>query len=48
MVKRLEKVLQNLYDEQNGPPLIKYQESWERAMEEARLILEELEGASSE
>lgn len=36
---RLEAALQALYDEQNGPPLLKHQDAWEAAMKLARAAL---------
>ena len=37
--ERLKEALQSLYDEQNGPPLIRYQKSWEAAMDKAEQAL---------
>lgn len=33
--KQLRKALQGLYDEQNGPPLLRHKDSWQKAMDEA-------------
>ena len=35
--------LQALYDEQNGPPLIRHQAAWEAAMEKARAAIKAVE-----
>ncbi len=39
--KRLCQALRNLYDEQNGPPLLRWQDRWEKAMAEAAEMLRE-------
>ena len=36
--------LQALYDEQQGPPLIRHQAAWEAAMEKARAAIAKAEG----
>ena len=36
LYKPLLDALQDLYDEQNGPPLIRDKDSWEKAMEKAK------------
>lgn len=38
-VKELVEALQALYDEQNGPPLIRHQANWHRAMHRADELL---------
>jgi hypothetical protein len=38
---KLKEALQSLYDEQNGPPLIRHKESWQAAMDEAGALLRE-------
>lgn len=40
-VRRLREALQALYDEQNGPPLIRDKADWEAAMAKASKALEE-------
>lgn len=40
-IERLKDALQSLYDEQNGPPLIRDQKSWQEAMDKACACLEE-------
>lgn len=37
--EQLKDSLQSLYDEQNGPPLIRNKESWQKAMDEADKLL---------
>ena len=37
--------LQALYDEQNGPPLIRHQAAWEAAMQKARAAIKKAEEA---
>ena len=36
--------LQALYDEQNGPPLLRHQSAWEAAIEKARAAIKAVEG----
>jgi chromosome segregation ATPase len=38
-VERLKEALQSLYDEQNGPPLIRYEKHWNAAMMKAEAAL---------
>lgn len=45
---RLLKVLRALYDEQNGPPLIRDEKQWQEAYDNAGDILEELGGLKNE
>jgi len=42
-IGELRKALQNLMDEQNGPPLIKREPRWQVAMSDARAALESTE-----
>ncbi len=42
--KQLLEALRNLHDEQNGPPLLKYEKDWRAAMDRAKWLLKELEG----
>jgi len=39
LTRQLYEALQALYDEQNGPPLIRNQAQWESAMREAETAL---------
>ncbi len=39
-IKRLRAALQDLYDEQNGPPLLRDELSWQAAMDKAEKLLE--------
>ncbi len=36
-------ILRDLHDEQNGPPLIKYEKEWQATMNRAKKLLRELE-----
>ena len=38
--KQLRDALQDLYDEQNGPPLLRDEVSWQAAMDKAEKLLE--------
>ncbi len=38
-IRRLHDALQNLYDEQNGVPLLHHEATWQAAMEEAEKLL---------
>lgn len=46
--ERTLEVLSNLYDEQNGPPLIKHEKSWQAAMDAASAILDAARAARKE
>ncbi len=39
-IKDLVMTLRELYDHQNGPPLPKYEEGWEKAMKGARELID--------
>ena len=38
-IERLREALQNLFDEQNGPPLIRDEKYWRKAMDTAEKLL---------
>ena len=43
IVERLGEALRSLYDEQNGPPLLNRETQWQAAMDEALVLLKEVE-----
>ena len=45
---RLLVALRNLYDEQNGPPLILHRKTWQAAYDNAAALLKELEPESED
>ena len=46
--ERLLVALRNLYDEQNGPPLILHRKTWQAAYDNAAALLKELEPESED
>lgn len=44
LIEELADALRNLYDQQNGPPLIRHEKKWQAAMDQAKKMLTQVGG----